>query len=103
MPRLVCISDSKQEMFNLSFGRFAQNAAYAAAVEACEGEGRQLEFFGPFVPDDSYLEEALRIGREQRQAARASPPPPRPRPGGFTTAVSVSGNLSDMATMRAGG
>ncbi len=42
---------------------------YAAALDACEGDGRWLEMFGPFMLDRSYFEEALRIGREYRPAA----------------------------------
>lgn len=42
---------------------------YAAALEACEGDGRQLEFFGPLMLDRSYFEEAVRMGREHRPAA----------------------------------
>ena len=42
---------------------------YAAALEACEGEERQLEFFGPFLRGASYIEEAVRLGNEYRSAA----------------------------------
>jgi hypothetical protein len=44
---------------------------YAAALEACEGEERQLEFFGPFLRGASYVEEAARIGNEYRSAEPA--------------------------------
>ena len=42
---------------------------YAAALEACEGEERQLEFFGPFMRGASYIEEANRLSHKHRSAA----------------------------------
>jgi hypothetical protein len=42
---------------------------YAAALAACEGEERQLEFFGPFLWGASYIEEAIRLSNEYRSAA----------------------------------
>jgi len=42
---------------------------YAAALVACEGEERQLEFFAPFMPSASYVEEAIRLSHEYRSAA----------------------------------
>ncbi len=42
---------------------------YSAALAACEGDERQLEFFGPFMLDREYLEVALRLSREFRSAA----------------------------------
>jgi hypothetical protein len=42
---------------------------YAAALDACEGEERELEFFGPFMCDASYIEEATGLSSERRSAA----------------------------------
>ena len=42
---------------------------YTAALEACEGEERQLEFFGPFLLSASYIEEAIRLSNEYKSAA----------------------------------
>jgi hypothetical protein len=42
---------------------------YAAALRACEGEERQLEFFGPFLRSKAYVEEARRLSGEYRSAA----------------------------------
>jgi hypothetical protein len=42
---------------------------YSAAIEACEGDERQLEFFGPFMLNSEYFDDALRLSREFRSAA----------------------------------
>ena len=42
---------------------------YAAALEACEGEERELEFFGPFMRSALYIEEANRLSNQHRSAA----------------------------------
>ena len=42
---------------------------YSAALAACEGDERHLEFFGPFMLDREYLDAALRLSREFRSAA----------------------------------
>ena len=42
---------------------------YSAALAVCEGDERQLEFFGPFMLDRKYLDDALRLSMEFRSAA----------------------------------
>lgn len=42
---------------------------YSAALQACEGEKWQLEFFGPFMRTRKYIEEAHRLSGEHRSAA----------------------------------
>jgi hypothetical protein len=42
---------------------------YSAALAVCEGDERQLEFFGPFMLDRKYLDDALRLSTEFRSAA----------------------------------
>jgi hypothetical protein len=42
---------------------------YVAALDACEGDRRRLEFFGPFMLGREYLEEERRLSRECRSAA----------------------------------
>jgi hypothetical protein len=51
----------------LSLSEFAR--LYTAALTICDGDRRQLEFFGPFMLTPSYFHEAMRLSREHAPAA----------------------------------
>ena len=50
-------------------GATAYRTRTSAALAVCEGDERQLEFFGPFMLDRKYLDDALRLSMEFRSAA----------------------------------
>ena len=68
--RLEEIADEVERLEDAGDWNFNQfQRLYAAALEACEGEERQLEFFGPFMRGTSYIEEANRLSHKHRSAA----------------------------------
>ena len=68
--RLEEIADEVERLEDAGDWDFTQfRRLYAAALEACEGEERQLEFFGPFMRSAWYIEEAIRLSNEHRSAA----------------------------------
>ena len=68
--RLEEIADEVERLEDAGDWDFTQfRRLYAAALEACEGEERELEFFGPFMRSGSYIEEANRLSNQHRSAA----------------------------------
>jgi len=68
--KLEAIADEVERLEETGDWNFAQfQRLYAAALVACEGEERQLEFFAPFMRGRSYVEEAIRLSDEHRSAA----------------------------------
>jgi len=68
--KLEEIADEVERLEEAGDWNFAQfRRLYAAALEACEGEERHLEFFAPFMRGPAYVEEAIRLSAEYRSAA----------------------------------
>jgi hypothetical protein len=68
--RLETIADEVERLEEAGDWNFDQfQRLYAEALEACEGEERQLEFFGPFMRSAAYIEEANRLSNQHRSAA----------------------------------
>lgn len=68
--KLEEIADEVERLEEAGDWTFAQfRRLYAAALEVCEGEERQLEFFATFMRDPSYVEEANRLSEAYRSAA----------------------------------